>query len=86
MGGAWGKVRAMTDEHGRNIAVAPPSTPVELLGLGDVPNAGDPLHVVKDAKKAQEIADMCLFLASPASRMVSGQAIGVDGNTETYHL
>jgi NAD(P)-dependent dehydrogenase (short-subunit alcohol dehydrogenase family) len=33
-----------------------------------------------------EIADMCVFLASPESRMVSGQAISVDGNTETYHL
>jgi NAD(P)-dependent dehydrogenase (short-subunit alcohol dehydrogenase family) len=41
---------------------------------------------IKRFVQAQEIADMCLFLASPASRMVSGQAIGVDGNTETYHL
>jgi translation initiation factor IF-2 len=56
-GPAWGKVRAMTDEHADNLAEAGPSTPVELLGLSDVPNAGDPLHVVKDAKKAQEIAE-----------------------------
>jgi len=56
-GPAWGKVRAMTDEHGRNVSEAGPSTPIELLGLNDVPNAGDPLHIVKDAKKAQEIAD-----------------------------
>jgi translation initiation factor IF-2 len=56
-GPAWGKVRAMTDEHGRNVAEAGPSTPIELLGLADVPNAGDPLHIVKDAKRAQEIAD-----------------------------
>jgi NAD(P)-dependent dehydrogenase (short-subunit alcohol dehydrogenase family) len=34
----------------------------------------------------QEIADLCLFLASPASAMISGQAIAVDGHTETYHL
>lgn len=33
-----------------------------------------------------EIADMCLFLASPAAKMVSGQAIAVDGHTETFHL
>ena len=33
-----------------------------------------------------EIADMCLFLASPAAAMVTGQAIAVDGNTETFHL
>ncbi|HEX9294619.1 MAG TPA: translation initiation factor IF-2, partial [Polyangiaceae bacterium] len=56
-GPAWGKVRAMTDELGRSVAEAGPATPVELLGLADVPNAGDPLHIVKDAKKAQEIAD-----------------------------
>ena len=35
--------------------------------------------------KAQEIADMCVFLASDAARFVSGQVIAVDGNTETYH-
>ena len=34
----------------------------------------------------REIADMCVFLASPQARMVSGQAIAVDGHTETYHL
>ncbi len=34
----------------------------------------------------QEIADMAVFLGSPASKMVSGQAIAVDGHTETYHL
>ena len=34
----------------------------------------------------QEIADMAFFLASPQSSMVSGQAIAVDGHTETYHI
>jgi NAD(P)-dependent dehydrogenase (short-subunit alcohol dehydrogenase family) len=34
----------------------------------------------------EEVAALCLFLASPAASMISGQAIGVDGNTETYHL
>jgi translation initiation factor IF-2 len=56
-GSAWGKVRAMTDEHGKNVTDAGPATPVELLGLADVPNAGDPLHIVKDPKQAQAIAD-----------------------------
>lgn len=36
--------------------------------------------------EADEVADMCLFLASPASRMVNGQAIAVDGHTETFHI
>ncbi len=56
-GGGFGKVRAMTNEHGKQVHEAGPATPVEILGLSDVPNAGDPLHAVKDAKKAQEIAD-----------------------------
>ncbi len=56
-GAAWGKVRAMIDDRGRSIASAGPSTPVSIIGLNEVPSAGDPVHVVKDAKKAQEIAE-----------------------------
>jgi NAD(P)-dependent dehydrogenase (short-subunit alcohol dehydrogenase family) len=41
---------------------------------------------IKRFVEASEIADMCLFLASPASKMVTGQAIGVDGHTEAFHL
>jgi NAD(P)-dependent dehydrogenase (short-subunit alcohol dehydrogenase family) len=41
---------------------------------------------IKRFVEPSEIADMCLFLSSPAARMVSGQALGVDGHTETYHL
>jgi NAD(P)-dependent dehydrogenase (short-subunit alcohol dehydrogenase family) len=41
---------------------------------------------IKRFVKPEEIANMCLFLASPASRMVSGQAIAVDGHTETFHI
>ncbi len=56
-GAGFGKVRAMTNEHGKQLHEAGPSTPVEILGLSDVPGAGDPVHAVKDAKKAQEIAE-----------------------------
>jgi translation initiation factor IF-2 len=56
-GAGFGKVRAMTNEHGKQLHEAPPATPVEILGLSDVPGAGDPVHAVKDAKKAQEIAE-----------------------------
>jgi NAD(P)-dependent dehydrogenase (short-subunit alcohol dehydrogenase family) len=41
---------------------------------------------IKRFVKPEEIADMCLFLASPAAKMVSGQAISVDGHTETFHI
>jgi NAD(P)-dependent dehydrogenase (short-subunit alcohol dehydrogenase family) len=41
---------------------------------------------IKRFVKPEEIADLCLFLASPAAKMISGQAIAVDGNTETFHI
>ncbi|MRG93575.1 translation initiation factor IF-2 [Polyangium spumosum] len=56
-GSVWGKVRAMTDELGRTVSTAGPATPVEVLGLNEVPSAGDPVHAVKDAKTAEEIAE-----------------------------
>jgi len=56
-GGAHGKVRAMHDAMGNQLETAGPSTPVVVIGLADVPSAGDPVHVLNDMKKAQEIAD-----------------------------
>ena len=74
-GMGFGKVRAMTNEHGKQVQQAGPSTPVEILGLSDVPNAGDALHVVRDPKKAQELAEQRKSKASrsliPASAKVS---------------
>jgi translation initiation factor IF-2 len=55
-GAAYGKIRAMIDEKGRQLAEAGPSTPVEVLGLNEVPSAGDPAHAVKDIKAAEAIA------------------------------
>lgn len=52
----YGRVRAMRDELGRNIDAAGPSTPVEILGLSGVPSAGDEATVVRDEKKAREVA------------------------------
>ena len=55
-GTSYGKVRAMMDERGKIVTSAGPSIPVEILGLADVPSAGDDLIVVKDERKAREIA------------------------------
>ncbi|MDO4907558.1 translation initiation factor IF-2 [Neisseria sp.] len=55
-GTAFGKVRAMLDENGKSIDEAGPSIPVEILGLSDVPNAGEDAMVLADEKKAREIA------------------------------
>lgn len=51
-----GRVRAMFDEFGENIEAAGPSTAVEVLGLNDVPNAGDFVQVLEDEKKAKNVA------------------------------
>ena len=55
-GSVFGKIRAMTDEDGKTINEAGPSIPVEILGLSDVPNAGEDAIVLADEKKAREIA------------------------------
>ncbi|MFP1962534.1 translation initiation factor IF-2 [Lonsdalea quercina] len=52
----YGRVRAMRDELGREVASAGPSIPVEILGLSGVPAAGDEATVVRDEKKAREVA------------------------------
>ncbi len=51
-----GRVRAMFDDHGRNIDEAPPSMPVEILGLPGVPNAGDTFQTYKTYQEAKEVA------------------------------
>jgi translation initiation factor IF-2 len=55
-GTTYGKVRALLNEVGKQVTSAGPSIPVELLGLADVPSAGDDMIVVTDERKAREIA------------------------------
>jgi translation initiation factor IF-2 len=55
-GHEFGRVRAMFDANGRSVKQAKPSTPVEILGLSAIPNAGDGFHIVKDERKARELA------------------------------
>ena len=57
IGATWGRVRAMSDERGARVKEAPPSTPVEIFGLEDVPNAGDEFVVVGSEKDARTLAD-----------------------------
>jgi len=56
VGATFGRIRAMLDENGKAIDVAGPSIPVEILGLSDVPAAGDEAIALADEKKAREIA------------------------------
>ena len=56
-GEAYGKLRAMLGDKGQNITEAPPSTPVELLGLDGVPDAGEIFNVVTDEKSAKALVE-----------------------------
>lgn len=55
-GATFGRIRAMLDENGKQVDEAGPSIPVEILGLSDVPSAGDEAIALADEKKAREIA------------------------------
>ncbi|MEG2421174.1 MAG: translation initiation factor IF-2, partial [Oscillospiraceae bacterium] len=56
-GTAVGRVRAMTDAKGRKLEFAGPSVPVEIIGMSEVPAAGDDFHAVADERMARELAD-----------------------------
>lgn len=57
VGSAYGRVRAMVNDKGRRLKEAGPSTPVEITGLNDVPQAGDQFRVFEDEKKARAIGE-----------------------------
>ncbi len=56
-GAEWGKIRAMTDDKGKAVKIAGPSTPVEIQGLAAVPRAGEPFVVVENEGRAREISE-----------------------------
>ncbi len=56
VGRYYGRVRAMHDEHGKNLKEAGPAQPVSVLGIGGAPSAGDKFHVLDDEKEAKSIA------------------------------
>jgi translation initiation factor IF-2 len=56
-GAAWGKVRALIDDKGQQVKEAGPSTPVQVLGLNAVPNAGDEFRAAPDEKTAKTVGE-----------------------------
>jgi translation initiation factor IF-2 len=56
-GAAFGKIRAMMDDKGKRVKKAGPSTPVEILGLSEVPSAGDTFYVAENEKQARQVAE-----------------------------
>jgi translation initiation factor IF-2 len=79
-GEAWGKVKAMFDDKGERVSEAGPSTPVEVMGLGSVPAAGDLIIVVDGEKEARDIAETRQRDASDAvqTRAVTLEAVSGD--------
>jgi translation initiation factor IF-2 len=57
VGDAWGRVRILHNEDGQKIRSAGPSFPAEIIGLSDIPDAGDTLQVVEDEKMAKQVAE-----------------------------
>lgn len=68
VGTAFGKIRKMTDEDGHELKVAPPSTPIEIIGLNDVPEAGDLFRSFDQEKEARALADRRKRLKIEAER------------------
>lgn len=77
MGPYYGKVKAMFDDHGRAIKSAGPSMPVEILGLSNVPDAGEIFYVVDDERKAREISSV-KFERLKNKRMQASAAVSLD--------
>ncbi|WP_182301483.1 translation initiation factor IF-2 [Cohnella cholangitidis] len=76
-GDCFGRIRAMTNDRGRRIKEAGPSTPVEITGLTEVPQAGDPFMVFEDERKAREIADK-RSIKTRQSQMKANQTVTLE--------
>ena len=68
VGACFGKVRAMMDDKGRRVKEAGPSTPVEILGLNDVPNAGEIFVEMENEKEARAFAET--FISEEKNRLI----------------
>lgn len=73
VGNTYGKVRAMVNDKGRRIKVAGPSTPVEITGLHDVPQAGDQFKVFQDEKKARSTGERRAVQQKESERSVNSR-------------
>ena len=78
VGSSFGKIRAMTDDRGKPVGKASPSTPVEVLGLSEVPEAGDRFNVVTDIKAAQQISERRKKTSGRTAPVVIGAKVGLD--------
>ena len=73
-GAEWGRVRALINDRGENVDSAGPSVPVEVLGLGGAPEAGDVMSVVESEARAREVTDY-------RQRVQRDKRVGTGGRT-----
>jgi translation initiation factor IF-2 len=78
VGNTWGKVRALVDENNDRHRTAPPATPMVIIGLHDVPAAGDRLRVVKEERMARAIAEKRQDEAKQQSMAGQGRPLSLD--------
>jgi translation initiation factor IF-2 len=79
VGSSFGKIRAMTDDRGKPVTKAGAATPLEVLGLSEVPEAGDRFNVVTDVKVAQQISERRKKVGGGRSGApISGAKLGLD--------
>jgi translation initiation factor IF-2 len=95
VGSAYGKIRALLDDKGKQVKKAGPSIPVEIMGLSDVPSAGDTLMVVSDERVAREAAAKrstrrqevrIAATSGPRVSLESFMAMPADGGKKTLNL
>ena len=77
-GTAVGRVRAMTNARGQKLTEAGPSVPVEIIGMGEVPNAGDDFHAVADERMARELVEQRKHEQKMAASGPVGQKVSLE--------
>jgi translation initiation factor IF-2 len=85
-GSAWGKVRKLLSDQGKELKLAGPSTPVQIVGLSSVPNAGDSFVVVENEENARSLAEARQRISrqtagSMSTANILAQATGLAGGT-----
>jgi translation initiation factor IF-2 len=85
-GTAYGRVRAMFDEHGDTVEQAPPSRPVQLIGMTSVPRAGDTFLVAGDDRTARQIAERRAAAERAATLAKRRKRISLEDFTQALEL
>jgi len=77
-GHTFGKIRRMFDHRGKAVKSAGPSTPVEILGLSELPSAGEPFYVISDIQAAKDVAEKRIQMRTEAVRASQSKVSSTD--------